>query len=371
MKPIEFDFITDEQFRSSLLNDYREMSLCQESGSWKAVHVLAGSIVEAVLVEYLVVSGTSTACDPLKMDLNGAIQACEAAGVIQKSTASLCDVIREYRNLIHAGRIVRLKQEVTSEGALIAVSLVSMIVREVAAKRKTTYGTTAEQIVAKLRSDEYSLAVLPHLLSESNEYELARLVEKLLPQAYFSELDFVPDQTVLLRFKTAYRQALPRLSSVVQARIAERFAKMVREESAENIERFSNPFFRAEQLKWLKPSDIAVVTTHLLTRLDESQSITDGLMDSLEEIGNFIPEADMGRFADLLIRGVMRQLAGESAERAVRFVGQVFDKSDEARQKIMEERIDAFVKRAVEKNSSEKTQRRLVDIQNAWLLLPF
>ena len=110
---MDFDFITDRNFRESLTNDFREITTCQENGSWKAVHVLAGSIVEALLIEYLVVSKTNLpGQDPLKLDLAGAVAACLKAGVVTPQSSSLCDVIRDYRNLIHPGRAIRLKQDI-------------------------------------------------------------------------------------------------------------------------------------------------------------------------------------------------------------------------------------------------------------------
>jgi hypothetical protein len=125
---MDFTFLSDEQFRNSLIEDFKEMQKSLESQSWKAVHVLAGSIIEALLIEYLVVSGlTFNGKDPLKLTLDEAIQACVSAKVLQKSTAALCDVIREYRNLIHPGRMIRLSQSATPEGATIASTLVSCL----------------------------------------------------------------------------------------------------------------------------------------------------------------------------------------------------------------------------------------------------
>ena len=55
-----FNFITTRDFRTSLENDYKELCSCLETGCWKAAHVLAGSIVEAVLIDYLVATGFHT-----------------------------------------------------------------------------------------------------------------------------------------------------------------------------------------------------------------------------------------------------------------------------------------------------------------------
>ncbi len=148
---LNFDFITDEQFRASLLSDCRELQVCLESQAWKAVHVLAGSIIEALLVEYLVVSqGKAVAKNPLNMTLDEAIKACVAAKVLTDRSAKLSDVVRDYRNLIHPGRVIRLNEQYGQDTAQIAVSLVAIITAEVAAKRKENYGPTAEQIVRKL-----------------------------------------------------------------------------------------------------------------------------------------------------------------------------------------------------------------------------
>ncbi len=50
---LSFDFISGEDFRISLENDYKELNDAMQVEAWKAVHVLAGSIIEAVLVDYL------------------------------------------------------------------------------------------------------------------------------------------------------------------------------------------------------------------------------------------------------------------------------------------------------------------------------
>ncbi len=51
-----FDFISGEEFRESLDADYHELNSAMEVHAWKAVHVLAGSIIEALLVDYLTAS---------------------------------------------------------------------------------------------------------------------------------------------------------------------------------------------------------------------------------------------------------------------------------------------------------------------------
>src|SRR5256885_13481073 len=121
----KFDFITDVDFRTSLESDYRELLRCIENGAWKAVHVIAGSVVEAILSDYLIGIGyeKKSGKNPLEMELGPIISACRAEKIITDRTADLSSVVRSYRNLIHPGRIVRLKEKVDKKTALIAKAL--------------------------------------------------------------------------------------------------------------------------------------------------------------------------------------------------------------------------------------------------------
>ena len=54
-------------------------------GAWKAVHVLAGSIIEAVLVDYLFAIGYHKE-DPLRVSLERAITICKQKGILSEKT---------------------------------------------------------------------------------------------------------------------------------------------------------------------------------------------------------------------------------------------------------------------------------------------
>ena len=104
-----FDFIVDRDMRTSLDSDWRELEAAFQNSAWKAVHVLAGSIVEAMLVDHLLSIGFQKK-DPLKMSLDEAIGACKAEGILTDKSAELSTVIRRFRNLIHPGRAIRLAE---------------------------------------------------------------------------------------------------------------------------------------------------------------------------------------------------------------------------------------------------------------------
>lgn len=132
----EFDFIRGEDFRTSLEGDYKELLGCLKVKAWKATHVLAGSIIETVLVDFLIASNYKhkTSIDPLKMDLGQAIAACKKEGILSEKTEQLASAIKSYRNLIHPGRKIRLGEEVDENSSKVAQALVDIVIKEVSAK---------------------------------------------------------------------------------------------------------------------------------------------------------------------------------------------------------------------------------------------
>jgi hypothetical protein len=162
-----FDFITDEGLRHSLESDLKELSLCHTAGAWKAVHVLAGSIIEATLIDYLVSSKKIDQSTALSKDLAQLIEICKAHSVLSNKAIELSTIIRSYRNLIHPGRVLRLSEQVDENGAAIAKSVIEIVVQEVSNKKKQTYGYTAEQVVRKVRQDPSSISIAAHLLRET------------------------------------------------------------------------------------------------------------------------------------------------------------------------------------------------------------
>ncbi len=187
--PAFLNYITDESFRQSLESDHREMTNALENGSWKSVLVLAGSLIEAILVDHLFGRNTDRAKDEeiLSLDLYKAIDRCKAAGVLNPETATLCIVIKNYRNLIHPGRIKRLDEKINEERAKVAFSLVKMVADDIAKQQRETYGYTGEQIVAKITNDPEAFpALLSSLLAKVNGHERGRLLFRLLPAENFA-----------------------------------------------------------------------------------------------------------------------------------------------------------------------------------------
>lgn len=270
-EPLAFDFITDPELRQALKDDYRELTIAIEHELWKAAHVLSGSIIEAVLVDYLLDVG-KTQPDPRQMTLDALVDAAHAEGVLSEKAASLSVVVRHYRNLIHPGRILRLQDHVDREGASVAASLVRMIVREVAEKRTLIYGLTADQLLTKFEDDPLAPSIASHLLADVKEQELERLLCEAIPKRFVQDMTTRmlddDDFAILDRLKALYREALQTAPEEVQTRTVMNFITVLREGAGYEVETLEEDLFQAKDLEYVDEEHRGIVIAHLLSRVD-------------------------------------------------------------------------------------------------------
>ncbi len=285
-----FDFVAGEGFRSSLESDYRELNVAMEAGAWKAVHILAGSIIEAILIDYLVASNykNTPRNDLLKLDLDKAISACKQENVLSEKAASLATVVRLYRNLIHPGRIERLGEKVDENGAKIAQALVAIVVDEISQRSQEKFGYTAEQIVTKLENDPLATAILGHLLKETKLSEIERLLLDVLPDRsfYLERMTDLPTDTTKA-FKSCFRLALTSASNETKGKVARNYVKLLKEESADKVRAYEMMFFNASDLDFFSGDDRELVKQHLWSILGAEFS-TPSLLEMLQGLGQFV-----------------------------------------------------------------------------------
>ncbi len=284
---VSFNFITDEALRSCLESDRSELERCLQAKAWKSVHVLAGSIIEAVLIDYLVFSGfkTKSGSDPLKMDLATAISACQQEGAITEKTSHLCSAIKDYRNLLHPGRSVRLGETIDENSAGVAHALLGIIAEEVSKKKRESYGYTAEQLVAKLEADPSARNILRDLLKGAHKAELERLLLNVIPPRHY-ELSRPKDtpEELLATLEDCFHSAFGMVPDPTKAKVANRLISVIKEGTGEIVLWYETAFFRAEQLKYLSDSESQLVRKHILGRARQEETVTLlRLICSLEE----------------------------------------------------------------------------------------
>lgn len=307
-----FDYINSPEFRDSLTSDYAEMRRCANSESWKSAQVLSGSIVECLLIDYLVSTANPARStkDPLKMDMAEAILICKAEGALSERTSDLCSVVRSYRNLIHPGRMVRLNEPPPNKTTCdIATALIDLIVTDIAKTRRATVGLTAEQIISKVLRDSSAITILSHLLLEVSDQQRERLLLELLPQSYFGyapEEDHFDDTHG--RLASAFRLVLDSSSQDLKQKVAQNFVRILKEDDGDYIARYRAAFFRAPDLEVIAQPMNAMVKEHLLGSVTGLHTIES--LKSVEGIGPYLETGDCIKWFDPF----MRTLASSSAK---------------------------------------------------------
>ena len=322
----KFNFITSGPFREALDSDFAEAEQCFKAAAWKAVLVLAGSVVEAVLIDHLVASGyqPESGKDLLKFDLAEAVEACRKAGVLSEKAANLCSAVRGYRNLIHPGRVIRLKESVSPSDAHIALSLIDIVVTEVARARKDEFGLTAEQIVNKVEIDADALPLLSHLLRQTSHSEKERLLLDVLPNRYLSlyyeqyaEEPLPADTASMKRLRLAYRLLWDQVDEDTRGKATMVFVDLLKTADGHRVGVYRDVFFRASDLSYVTESAQAMVRDHLLASVLRGPLEAEDL-EIIRGIEYYLRPKDAGPWTDAIVRTLAQVDPGGKLHAAVR-----------------------------------------------------
>jgi hypothetical protein len=136
-------FLSDQNLRENLRIDISAANRALVTGEWKAVTVLAGSIVEAILLwaiqekspaEFARVTAISPklpSTAPDEWHLPDYIVAAERLSILKPNTVIHARLTKDFRNLIHPGRARRLGQQCNRGTALAALASVELVILDV------------------------------------------------------------------------------------------------------------------------------------------------------------------------------------------------------------------------------------------------
>lgn len=143
--PSVFAFFKDPDLQADLDADLSEVNIAISQGEWKSATVIAGSMLEAMLLWEHQQDSTRTKAasaaavakatmtqpdsDPNKWTLHQCIEIAAEAGVLNGPAATLARLAKDYRNLIHPGRATRLAQKPDRSTALAAVAAVEATIK--------------------------------------------------------------------------------------------------------------------------------------------------------------------------------------------------------------------------------------------------
>lgn len=133
----QLTFISDIGLRDSIRADLSTANSALHNGEWKASTVLAGSVVEALLLwsiqsNVAALAGLTPKPNgpPERWDLADLIDVAYRLQAIEQNTAAQARLAKNFRNLIHPGRAQRL-QEICDRGtALTALAAAELVTRD-------------------------------------------------------------------------------------------------------------------------------------------------------------------------------------------------------------------------------------------------
>jgi hypothetical protein len=177
----DLKFISDEQLRSLVERDKRELDNCLKNNLCKSTLLLAGSIIEAILVDFFLAFPRPGSSPEriLGANLANLIDWAEQDGLITVRTKELSTVIRNYRNLIHPGREYRLQERVDIHVATVAANLLEIVIQEVAENYAKRLGYTAEQAISKVRVDPSCASIFQHMIDKMVISERVKLFRSI------------------------------------------------------------------------------------------------------------------------------------------------------------------------------------------------
>ena len=140
----ELLFISDIDLRDSIRIDISTAEQAFRNGAWKASTVLAGSAIEALLLWKLkqedpknLKNKTAIEANQLdRMDLHRLIDVSKTMGVIKPETITLALLAKDFRNLIHPGRSIRLGEKCNRGTAYTALAALEHVVNDLSKKHE-------------------------------------------------------------------------------------------------------------------------------------------------------------------------------------------------------------------------------------------
>lgn len=358
------------------------MRSCIEAKAWKSVQVLAGSIVESLLIDYL--SSTQNPNRPkkdaLKFDLSEAISICRDEKVLSERAADLCSVVRSYRNLIHPGRMVRLNEPAPNAGsATVALALIDMITDDLARILPASVGLTSEQILSKISRDANSLNILKHLLAEVSEPRRERLLLELIPSEHQRALaaaaaapfeDEEEFAELAQRLESAYRIILETVSADCRKRVASEFVRVLREEDGARVMEYGKAFFRPSDLEFLNAQNAAMVREHLIGNAPSVHNRMTAKL--LKGIAPFLDESDIPKWLDPFVRALVSTTMKDVVKEGVHeYLMDEVQKASIDIDLAISSRLDVWIEH-FNKNSENSKSATILEIKNEVdLQIPF
>lgn len=318
-----FEFIVPVDFRTLLERDAEELIRCMKAGAWKSAHVLAASLIQATLVDYLASTGAGSEDDLSGLSLTRLFDLCRTQQVLTPRTVELASFLRLPADFLSPNSRVRIEAATDETGARIAQALLEIVINEVSSHRRDTFRFSAEQVVVKIQSDSSAAAILDHLLRKLSRAEMEKLLLESLPKAYFetAKSDDPDKAGTLKRFELCFRLAFDSAPVELKRNVAAKFLNILENESEYIVQSYQCSFFRASDLEFLDDEGRAIVKAHFMASL--AKQVTFPLLNASVGMAEFLGTEEESRaFFVPLVMSLVEQTDERLAAATLRRIGE-------------------------------------------------
>jgi len=288
---MDFDFITDDKFRTILIRDFEELNKCLDAKASKSVLILSGSIIESILTDYFS-NFPPAGLNPkkvLNMELVALINLAFENKLISQSTKDLSTVIKNFRNLIHPGREIRKNEKFDFDSAIVAKSLLNIVLKEIKENYITNIGHTAIDIISKLENDSISQPIFDKIISKIHKSEKVKLYN-LLVEYNLEEKTYPTKLTDPKKYISILK------SQVDREIVLHQLMKLVNKiEIGEKWEVMTYFYLLYDELKYLDDNNIEFILLYVLNVMAESTR-------DEQEIGYYVDQRLFSIFGAYLIK---------------------------------------------------------------------
>jgi hypothetical protein len=317
--------IRDPELRKLVRSDCDEFDTAYDKYLLKACLVLAGSITEGLLLNYLEIIGycPSKGLTTREMSLGAMLKACVDAGDLSTDAEKLCGVLKEYRDLVHPGRVLRERLKPDYSQRDVAKQAVERVVSDMvhAAWRRREWA--AESIFHDALGSQMggvpSERVVRLGINRLSEEQLDRLVVEVIPQQMHETSgesargnDF--DCETLLACRVCLEAAWPRASHETRVAAAAALAKSI-EWGAALEEAGTSDGLISDVLEYLEPAVRNLVLDETVANM--ASQLDRGARPNIKGLAQYLRSKDVQRFVTPLARGALtdkgpggEQLAG-------------------------------------------------------------
>jgi len=301
-----FRTVRDSTLRRDLGSDYEELQKALKAYLHKSALVLAGGIVEAVLINYLRVIGYRHGpkkTDPDRMSLEDLISACRSEGALSQETAALCTVMRGYRNLVHPGRILREGESPDHARAEVAAKAVERVLEDVHNRIRKRPEWAAERVLEEFDWPPPLKRTVEKKIGQLPEADLIRLLVDVLPNRA-AEASCNDDEVTLDGCDKCFWAAFKLASPEARTKAAAATLGVIEATAPYNSSGLIGALFSAELLPYLDCVNRDVLISYVVDELDGR--VRNGHWMRVAGLGSFLSESDVPAFIEALARGVVR-----------------------------------------------------------------